>query len=177
MALLISMIVAGCADQQTPKDPTEWRLVYQHDLDGKPILGSVGNLVDAMKRGSPIRVSWGGTVAADTTWIEFAEPVFTTVMSDTAVVVQFPLSFIQTDYVDPGAAYLATDPPIGWRALMSTNGNYHQFHYDLRTGEITRVMHARTQAAWFALVSPDDDRPIADLTPVGAFELDSVITP
>ncbi|MGH7588427.1 MAG: hypothetical protein ACRELU_07540 [Gemmatimonadota bacterium] len=171
------MTVAGCADDQPPRGAPTWRLVYQHDQDGNPIEGSVKDLVDVMKRGSPIRVSWGGTVAADTTWIEFAEPVFTTAMSDTAVVVQFPLSFIQTDYVDPGEAYLQTDPPIGWRALMSTNGNYHQFHYDLRTGGVTRVMHARTQAAWFALVPPEDDRPIADLTPVGAFELDSVITP
>lgn len=174
---LMLLLLAGCAGEEPASEPPAWRLVYQHDMDGKPLVGSVGELIDAMKRGSPIRVSWGGTVAADTTWIEFAEPVFTTVMSDTAVVSQFPLSFIQTDYVDPGKAYLKTDPPSGWRALMSTTGNYHQFHYDLETGRVTRVMYARTQASWFALVPPEDTRPIHDLTPPGAFALDSIVTP
>ncbi|MGH9320794.1 MAG: hypothetical protein ACRD3V_13025 [Vicinamibacteria bacterium] len=175
--LILLLVLAGCSNEgRTTAHPT-WQLVYQHDLDGNPLIGEVEDLINAMKGGSPIRVSWGGTVAADSSWIEFAEPVFVTVMNDNAVVVQFPLSFIQTDYVDPGEAFLQTDPPTGWRALMSTNGNYHQFHYDLRTGAITRIMFARTQASWFALVPPREGRPVPDLTPTGAFELDSVITP
>lgn len=173
----VLLAVAGCSDRPgVPHAPT-WQLVYQHDLDGNPIVGSVEGLITVMKRGSPIRVSWGGTVGGDTTWIHFAEPVFTAVMSDTAVVVQFPLSLIQTDYVDAANAFLQTDPPTGWRALMATTGNYHQFHYDLRTGEVTRIMHSRTQMSWFARVPPDDDRPLPDLTPSDAFRLDSVVTP
>lgn len=171
------LILGGCSADERAAEPAAWRLVYQHDLDGNPIVGSVRGLIDAMKRGSPIRVSWGGTVAGDTSWIHFAEPVFTAVMSDTAVVVQFPLSFIQTNYVAAPEAFLKTDPPIGWRALMATNGNYHQFHYDLRTGELSRIMYARTQMSWFALVPPRDDRPVPDLMPSNAFQLDSVITP
>ncbi|MGH2657406.1 MAG: hypothetical protein ACRDIZ_12035 [Actinomycetota bacterium] len=60
---------------------------------------------------------------------------------------------------------------------MSTNGNYHQFHYDLRTGEVTRIMFARTPACWFALVPAPDERPIPELTPADVFELDNVIQP
>lgn len=182
LCLLLVLTVTGCADRQreagpVQSGPAQWRLVYQHDENGEPIEGSVEDLIAAMKRGSPIRVAWGGTTDEGTSWIEFAEPDFTTVMNDSAVVVQFPLSFIQTDYVDVDAALLKTDPPTGWRALMSTNGNYHQFHYDLRTGEVTRIMRARTQVSWFALVPPDDDRPIPDLTPRDAFHLESESTP
>ncbi len=164
VCLALFLVIAGCSIEEPTGNPPTWQLVYQHDYNGNPLVGNVEDLINAMKRGSPIRVSWGGTVAADSSWIEFAEPVFTTVMNDNAVVVQFPLSFIQTDYIDPNEAYLETDPPIGWRALMSTNGNYHQFHYDLRTGEVTRIMFARTQVSWFALVPSRDDRPIPDLT-------------
>ncbi|MGH7572607.1 MAG: hypothetical protein ACREMK_12300 [Gemmatimonadota bacterium] len=178
LCLSLSLVAAACSPERDPAPPAPfWRLVYQHDQNGNPLTGSVEDLVNAMKRGSPIRVSWGGTVSADSSWIEFAEPVFTTVMNDNAVVVQFPLSFIQTDYVEPDAAFLDTDPPTGWRALMSTNGNYHQFHYDLRTGEVSRIMFARTQASWFALVPAPDERAIPELTPSDAFELDSVIRP
>lgn len=175
--LLPVLLLAACSNGEQTNDSPMWKLVYQHDLNGNPITGSVEHLVNALKRGSPIRVSWGGTVAGDTSWIHFAEPVFTAVMSDTAVVVQFPLSFIQTDYVDADSALLHTDPPTGWRALMSTTGDYHQFHYDLRTGEVTRIMHSRTQMSWFALVPPYDDRPIENLMPEDAFRLDSMITP
>jgi hypothetical protein len=118
-----------------------------------------------------------GDAGGDDSWIEFAEPDFTTVIDDSAVVVQFPLSFIQTSYTDIGETYLATNPPIGWRGLISTDGTYHQFHYDLRTGEITRVMYARTQVSWFAPAAARGVEPASNLTPRDAFRLDSVITP
>jgi hypothetical protein len=182
LCLILVLTAMGCADEDRKVDPAQrdtalWRLVYQHDEHGEPVQGRVEDLIAAMKRGSPIRVAWGGTEDDGTSWIEFAEPDFTTVMNHSAVVVQFPLSFIQTDYVDVEEALLKTDPPTGWRALMSTNGNYHQFHYDLRTGEVSRIMRARTQVSWFALVPLRDDRPIPDLTPRNTFHLESVSTP
>lgn len=183
---LLAVAGAACTHETEPGEaPTEWRLVYQNSLDGRPITGSVDDLIGALKRGSPIRVSWGGMdgeVGSDDSWIEFAEPDFTTVIDDSAVVVQFPPSFIQTSYTDVGETYLQTDPPTVWRALMSTDGTYHQFHYDLRTGELTREMFARTEMSWFALARPDGDRDgeasgePPNLTPRDAFRLDSAVT-
>jgi len=167
--------ITACAP--SPATPSSaWQLVYQHDADGNPVAGRIDRLVNALKAGSPIRVSWGGTEDDGSSWIEFAEPVFTTVMNDTAVVVQFPLSFIQTHYTDPDRSFLQTNPPSAWRALMSTNGSYHQFHYDPRTGEVTREMYSRTQVAWFARPTRNASLPVYDLTPRGAFFLDSLIT-
>ena len=187
LAVVLSLLVvvggSGCSDEPHRAQPQAWQLVYQHSLDGQPITGSVDDLIHALKGGSPIRVSWGGMDGAaggEDSWIEFAEPDFTTVIDDSAVVVQFPLSFIQTSYTDVGEAYLATNPPIGWRALISTDGTYHQFHYDLRTGEITRDMYARTQVSWFALTASRSGEPAGEppnLTPRDAFRLDSVVTP
>jgi hypothetical protein len=171
----IFIVIVSCTRQAPTQKSSTWQLVYQNNFKGDQISGSIEDLVDAMKRGSPIRVSWGGTEKNGSSWIEFAEPVFTTVMNDTAVVVQFPLSFIQTHYTDPGKAQLKTNPPTGWRAVMSTTGDYHQFHYDLSTGKITREMYSRTDMSWFALISPGDKRPISNLTPENAFKLDSLI--
>lgn len=150
-------------------------MVYQNDFDGQPVNGSIEDLVNAMKTGSPIRVSWGGTEEDGSSWIEFAEPVFTTVMNDTAIVVQFPLSFIQTHYTDPGKSFLKTDPPTGWRAIMSTTGDYHQFHYDLKTGEVTQIMYSRTNMSWFAIHPLKDNKSLPNLAPENAFKLDSLI--
>lgn len=183
LSLLVAAGGSACTDELQHASPHEWRLVYQNSLDGRPITGSVDELIGALKRGSPIRVAWGGVDGAegsDDSWIEFVEPDFTTVIDDSAVVVQFPQSFIQTSYTDVGETYLQTDPPTVWRALMSTDGTYHQFHYDLRTGEITREMYARTEMSWFALAAPRDGESVGeppDLTPRDAFRLDSVVTP
>lgn len=182
---LLAAAGAACTNESDSGQAAahEWQLVYQNSLDGRPITGSVDELIGALKRGSPIRVSWGGMdgeEGSDDSWIEFAEPDFTTVIDDSAVVVQFPPSFIQTSYTDVGETYLQTDPPSVWRALMSTDGTYHQFHYDLRTGEITREMYARTEMSWFALAAPPGGPPNGeppDLTPRDAFRLDSVVTP
>lgn len=172
---MVLFTAISCTVENSPQ-PQKWQLVYQNDFNGNPVEGHIEDLVHAMKKGSPIRVSWGGTEEDGSSWIEFAEPVFTTVMNDTAVVVQFPLSFIQTHYTNPDEAFLQTDPPTGWRAIMSSSGKYHQFHYDLRTGEINRVMHSRTNMSWFALLSPDDiSRPVPDLAPENAFKLDSLL--
>lgn len=181
---LLAAAGAACTNESESSraSPHEWQLVYQNSLEGRPITGSVDELIGALKRGSPIRVSWGGMdgeEGSDDSWIEFAEPDFTTVIDDSAVVVQFPPSFIQTSYTDVGETHLQTDLPTVWRALMSTDGTYHQFHYDLRTGEITREMYARTEMSWFALATPRSGGPDGEppeLTPRDAFRLDSVVT-
>jgi hypothetical protein len=90
-------------------------------------------------------------------------------------VVQFPLSFIQTDYLNPEKSFLKTDRPSGWRALMSTDGHYHQFHYDLKSGEVTRIMFSRTNMSWYALVANNDSRQIPSLATKNTFKVDSVI--
>lgn len=175
LILSIFMTIVSCTRQGPVQGSPTWQLVYQNDFNGNLVSGSKKELVAAMKKGSPIRVSWGGTEEDGSSWIEFAEPVFTTIINDTAVVVQFPMSFIQTSYTDPDQAFLQTNPPTGWRALMSTTGQYHQFHYNLESGKITREMYSRTDMSWFVLTSSLEDPNMPDLTPENAFKLDSLI--
>jgi hypothetical protein len=177
VCLAATMLMTGCDMKRDRESGKQWRLVYQNDLNGKPIYGKIETLVNAMKNGAPIRVSWGGREADGSTWIEFAEPDFTTVMNDTAVVVQFPVSLIQTHYTDPGKSFLATNPPMAWRALMSTTGLYHQFHYDIFNGSIGRIMYSRTNISWYSLSTELEMPPAAELMPEGKFVVDSVKYP
>lgn len=102
---LLLLIIFSCSRPDDYPQPQKWQLVYQNDFNGQPVSGSIENLVTAMKKGSPIRVSWGGTEDDGSSWIEFAEPVFTTVMNDTAVVAQFPLSFIKHTILIPARLF------------------------------------------------------------------------
>lgn len=167
------MLLFNCTPQSS--QAPQWQIVYQNDLNGKALSGSKAELADALKLGSPIRIAWGEKLPDGTSCIEFAQPDFTSLMNDSAVVVQVPLSFIQTNYIHSEKSFLKTNPPTGWRALLSTDGHYHQFHYDLASGEIIRVMYSRTNMTWYALIDKDANTDVPVLAKENTFALDSVI--
>lgn len=171
--LLILVMATGCFPVPSPQP--SWRLVFQNDLNGRTIYGSRVALANALKRGSPIRVAWGEKMEDGSNDVEFATPDFTSLINDSDVVVQFPMSMIQTDYLDAHKAILETDPPIAWRALMSTDGHYHQFHHELATGKVTRVMYLRANMSWYAYVPVTDNRYKPELAIRNGIVLDSMI--
>lgn len=59
---------------------------------------------------------------------------------------------------------------------MSTDGHYHQFHYNMKTGDVARIMYSRTNINWYALVPEEDNRSIPVLAEENTFKLDSLIT-
>ena len=172
------LFVTGCQPGNTHQhSPTEWRLLYQHDTLGRLLAGKREHLINAMKRGSPIKVSWGVKLPNGETCIEFAEPIFTTMVNDTGLIVQFPLSYIQTSYMDAGTASFRL-PPLGWRGMMTTNGRFDAFMYDLETGKVVRKLSQRANMSWYAL-APDpssDNRVIPDLAKENGIYLDSAGT-
>jgi hypothetical protein len=73
--LFMVSFMGGCSIG--PNAPRKWGLIFQNDYNGRPLYGSVSDLIRKMKRGTPIRVAWGGSEPDGSTWIEFAEPDFT----------------------------------------------------------------------------------------------------
>jgi hypothetical protein len=159
--------------------PAGWRPVFQNDLDGHALFGDKKALLQAVKQGCPIRVAWGEKLPDGTTDIEYSTPDFTSLVNDSDLVVQFPASAIQTDYMNAHKSFLKTDPPTTWKALMSTDGHYHQFHQNLLTGQITRVMYLRASMLWYAFTNeaPEgrDGRHIPNMAIAGGIVLDSMI--
>lgn len=155
-----------------------WKLVYQNDLNGEPLYGSKEQLVRLLKSGNPVRVSWGERLEDGSSCIEFSEPGFTTLMNNNDLVVQFPSSLIQTDYINSRNAFLNVKKPTRWHALMSTDGHYHQFHSKLGTEEITRVMYLRARMSWFIHTHEtiEDKGSPLPLDTSGGIVLDSIST-
>jgi hypothetical protein len=149
-------------------------MVFQNDADGGDLGGTRAHLVAALRRGSPIRVAWGALEPDGRSVVEFAEPVFTSLMNDRDVVVQFEQALIQTDYLDPEAAALRV-PPLVWRGLMSTDGRFDAVMTDAETGQVRRRLSQRATMTWYAL-GPEpacDSRPTPALAVPDAIRLDS----
>ena len=156
-----------------------WRPVYQNDVNGAPAFGKKEALLQAVRQGCPIRVAWGEKLDDGTTDIEYSTPDFISLVNDSDLVVQFPVSSIQTDYMNAHKSFLKTDPPTVWKALMSTDGHYHQFHQDGVTGQVTRVMYLRASMLWYAYTgdAPEGrmESRIPDMRIPGGIVLDSII--
>jgi len=158
--------------------PAGWRPVFQNDVSGHTLSGNKKALLRAVKQGCPIRVAWGERLPDGTTDIEYSTPDFISLVNDSDLVVQFPASAIQTDYMNAHKSFLKTDPPTVWKALMSTDGHYHQFHQNITTGQVTRIMYLRASMLWYAFTgeAPEgrDGDHIPDMAAAGGIVLDSM---
>lgn len=158
--LTSASVVAADAPRQDCTIP-QWRHVYTSDPQGKDAGGSRQHLLDALRRGSPLRVGWG-EADADGRWAveEFADAEFTNLMNGRDVVVQLSSAMIQTNYTDAAKAGLR-DPALSWHALASTDGRLEALMVEVATGKVTRKLVQRTHFHWYAF-APD---PICDTRP------------
>lgn len=147
----------------------QWRHLYTSDPQGQDAGGSRQHLLDALRRGSPLRVGWG-EADADGKWAveEFADAEFTNLMNGRDVVAQLDSAMIQTHYTDATKAGLR-DPALSWHALASTDGRLEALMVETATGKVTRKLVQRTHFHWYAF-APDpacDTRPAINSAPRG----------
>lgn len=172
LALTILLFAGASAAADKPLQACaipQWRHVYTSDPQGKDAGGSRQHLLDALRRGSPLRVGWG-EADADGKWKveEFADAQFTSLMNGRDVVAQLDSAMIQTNYTDATKAGLR-DPAMTWHALASTDGRLEALMVETATGKVTRKLVQRTHFHWYAF-APDpacDTRPTIDSAPKG----------
>ena len=149
-----------------------WRLAYQHDTNGQPVAGSKDALFDAIRRGQPIRLSWGTAVPARKIAVEHAaEPVFVTIMNGSEVVAQLPEHIAQQSYWDAAQAKFE-NPGVLWRATMSTTGDFDAVWVHRGTGETVRRLPQKARVAWHVL-APD---PACTTTPAPLLAVEGGVT-
>jgi hypothetical protein len=147
-----------CVDPRAATCTPQWRMVYRHDADGRPLDGTRQALLDAIRRGAPLRVAWGfaGNASSGPVAVEHAiDPVFVTVMNGEHVFVQLPEHIAQTSYSQPEGARFDR-ASVMWRGLMGTTGAFDAVFVDRATGREVRRFPQRAGLAWFAeLPAPD----------------------
>lgn len=133
---------------------SQWRLAYHHDIDGRVVAGRKEALVDAVRRGYPIRLTWGMSVPSKNISVEHvAEPVFATITNGREVVAQLPEHIGQQSYWDVQQAGFE-DPAVLWRGIMTTTGSFDAVWVNRGTGKVVRRLPQKARIAWHVF-SPD----------------------
>jgi hypothetical protein len=141
-----------CLDSRACPAPS-WRLVYQHDADGKQVAGAKDALFDAVRRGRPIRFAWGMKAERKEQAVSVehsAEPVFVTIANGGELFAQLPEHIAQASYADPGQSRFDR-PGVMWRGLLGTDGSFDAVFVDRGTGSEVQRLPQRAAVAWFAL--------------------------
>lgn len=149
-----------CVDARAAACVPQWRMMYRHGPDGASIDGSKLALVDAVRRGAPVRLAWGfaAKVAERQLTLEHAaDPVFLSVIDGSDVFVQLPEHIGQAAYHEKDKARF-DKPGVMWRGLMGTDGTFDAVFVDRATGQEVRRLPQRAGIAWFAeLPAPECD--------------------
>lgn len=166
--LLAVVVPAGANDDAACAVPA-WRWLFTSGPHGEDAGGSRQQLIDALRRGSPVRVGWG-EADADGKWSveELSDTTFVNIMGGRDIVAQLEPALIQDNYIDATVADLKA-PLIDWHAIASTDGRFSATMTDRRSGEVIRHLVQRTHFHWYAF-APDpacDARPVIDSAPKG----------
>lgn len=150
-------------------DSQAWRLVFVNGPGGEALSGERSHLLDAIRRGSPVRVAWG-EADADGAWSveEFADAGFTNIIGGSEVVAQIAPALIQTSYTDAATASLR-NPIVEWHAIIATDGRLDAVMVSRESGQTLRAIAQRTRVHWYAQAPGPacDTRLLPDIAPPG----------
>jgi hypothetical protein len=133
--------------------PTAWSIVYKHDAEGRPISGSKQALIDAVRAGQDIRVSWGVRHPRDSirSVEHTALPVFVTVVNGSEVFVQVAEHVAVADYWETKSQDVG-DPRVSWVGTLGTTGRFNAVWYNRSTGTEVQRLPQRATMTW--MVTP-----------------------
>lgn len=160
-SLIILCLVVGCQQITNP----EWKLVYRHDNDGNKLSGSKQELRDAVRKGYPIRVGFGGRSRSDTTISveHVADAKFLTIANGEEVFAQVDPIIGQNPDLEADTVTIQFRDSLEWCIIIGTNGQSDRITTNRLKGKVQGQTSRKMTASWFALLPPSDNNKVLPL--------------
>ncbi len=166
IAFLFSMLIFSC--DQRSNSGENWEVVYRHNSNGETIEGDKQELINAVRRGYPIRIGFGGRRTRDT--IKSVEHVtdahFLTIANGTEVFVQITPIYGQTPNLEMDSLRIKMKHENKWTMLIGTNGERNVLSQSLNSEIQKASTQSKRGATWYAKVpeglSLVDSKPLWD---------------
>ncbi len=120
--LLVGLI--SCETKTNVSPQQEWRLVYHNDAEGNALYGSKETLMDAVRKGLPVRIGFGFRSSRDTTRSveHVADAKFLTIMDNGEVFAQIDPIIGQRPVRDGDTLKIRFRNSNKWVKIAGTNG-------------------------------------------------------
>lgn len=152
MKYLFFSLVLACMLIDSPlqaQTNSKWTLIYENDEVGKVLQGSKENLIEAIRNGQEVRISWlHESPVNPTRKVEhLANAKFMTIMSDKTVFAQIDPIVGQSPDFDEQIITLKEN--LEWSMIASSSGLNDHMTRNLISGEIVSHGSSRWGIKWF----------------------------
>ena len=135
-----------------------WKLTYAHDRDGKPVSGSLAELIKAIENGAEARIcldyaSEGPAIYRDLTamWIKeghvYAQSPAVVSCCFESVYVGGDKATVNADYEPNGLRFL--DSPYYYFEIVSTRGDVDKSRWGIADNKLRRRNQGKFGIKWF----------------------------
>jgi hypothetical protein len=127
----------------------KWQLVYENDGQGRPVAGSLAQLIAAVRAGEAVRVGWQHQSPSDAKRkVEHvADAKFLTIMSDDSVFAQIDGIAGQTP--DFANKHFTLKEGVAWVMIASTTGKNDHMFTEAATGKVASHASDHWGVKWF----------------------------
>jgi len=146
-------IIFSCASDTNNKydSSRHWELVYINAADGKSLFGSKGELIDFVRKGSPLRIGFGGHRQNDTliSIEHFAEGQFVTITNNNEVFAQISSIIGQAPELDSVPVSMTFKASGKWSMIACTNGSMSTLGMDFILDTLQKPNNQNRGFSWY----------------------------
>lgn len=130
---------------------SQWQLIYKNSEKGQPLIGEKSYLIDAVRKGFPIRVGFGGRRSNDTlkSVEHLCDAKFITITNGKEVFAQIEPIIAQIPDLDSDTITLKFRGQLRWSIVVGSNGFSHRLMRNIYTDSIVSSRLRPTAVSWF----------------------------
>ncbi len=164
LIFLITMVIlygcnGRCKLDTTNENHRGWELTYRNDGTGKSLFGNKEDLIDAIRKGYPVRIGFGGRRANDTTKsVEHIVDVhFLTIANSKEVFGQIHPIIGQNPQLEKDTLSITFRENIEWTIMVGTNGFSDRLTTDRLNDTVLSHRSRPIDVSWFVYYSGNDN--------------------
>lgn len=151
---MISCKEASELSKQNDTTRASWQLVFKNDRNGNSLFGDKAALLDAARKGTPIRIGWGGKLRRDSTKTleHYGEGVFLSILNEEDLFVQLPQIVGQRPYFESDSLKIRFRETNLWTRMVGTNGYALGLMIDVKNDSVlSNGLDRKAETSWYIL--------------------------
>ncbi len=164
----ILLVVISCEKKSplsTNNEINRWILVYRNDDNGKTIFGNKQKLIEAVRKGFPVRIGFGSRRSNDSTKSveHVTDAHFLTISNGKEVFAQIKPIIGQRPELENNSLDITFRHNIEWSIIVGTNGFSDRLSVDNQADTIIGHRTRPTEVSWFvnSIQNKNMDKPQA----------------